>query len=102
MAKETVQAVREAEAKATQIEKDAIAKRDAILSKAGDDAKNLISSKTKEALAKAEQDLVQAQKEGEELLVTAKQKAEQEILLLKEFVKSKEQAAIDLVLSEVI
>ncbi len=102
MAKETVQAVREAELKAVQLEKDAAINRDTILLKANEEAKELIASKTKEARVKAEQELGKSQQEGEKLLVSAKQRAEKEILLLKEMVKSKEQVAIDLVLSEVI
>lgn len=102
MAKETVKAVRDAEMKAAQLEKDAVTSREAILLKANEDAKTLISSKTKEARSSAELELSKSQQEGEELLISAKQRAEKEILLLKEMVKSKEQAAINLVLSEVI
>ncbi|MDF2820957.1 MAG: hypothetical protein K0R15_1398 [Clostridiales bacterium] len=102
MAKETVQAIREAELKASQIEKDAAGKRDEIILKAEEDAKVKISSVIKEALAKAEQDLEQAQFQGTERMKNAVIKAEQEILELKEMVKSKEQVAIDLVLAQVI
>ncbi|QHQ61737.1 hypothetical protein Ana3638_13930 [Anaerocolumna sedimenticola] len=102
MANEIVQAVRQAEQEAVKIEKEAIQKAETMIQKANIDAKQLISSMTKEVLAKSQKDLEQAQLHGEELMVTAVQKAEKEILLLKEIVKSKEQNAIELVLSEVI
>jgi len=102
MAKETVEAVRQAELNAAQIEKEAIKKRDEILLKAQENAKTTSSSMMKETLLKAEQDLKQAQYQGTELINSAVQRTEQEILLLNEMVRSKEQAAIDLVLSEVI
>ncbi len=102
MAIETVQAVRQAEINAAEIEKEAIKKRDAILSKAQEDAKEIVINMTKEALDKAELDLKKARQQGDRLMETAVQNAEKEVSLLKEMVKSKEQSAIDLVLSEVI
>jgi hypothetical protein len=102
MAKETVQAVRQAELNAAQAEKDAIIQRDAMILKAQEDAKVIISTMTKEALNNAELNLKQAQIQGEELLKAAELKAEKEILLLKEMTKSKEQTAINLILSEVV
>ncbi len=102
MAIEIVQAVRQAEQDAGRLEKEASVKADVIIQKANEEGKLLVSAMTREILAKAEKDLAQAQLQGSELMVTAVQKAEKEILLLKEIVKSKEQTAIDLVLSEVI
>jgi vacuolar-type H+-ATPase subunit H len=102
MAIETVQAVRQAELNAAQMEKEDVNKQNFILSKAQEDAKLEISTITKKAIDKAEADLKQAEQRGTELMETAVQRAENEISLLKELVKSKEQQAIDLVLSEVI
>ncbi|WFR55316.1 hypothetical protein QA584_17090 [Anaerocolumna sp. AGMB13025] len=102
MAIEIVQAVRKAEQDAYGKEKETFQQAEAIVQKANEDAKVLISSITKEVLSKAENDLKQAELQGAELMVTAVQKAEKEILLLKEIVKSKEQTAIELVLSEVL
>ncbi len=102
MAKETVQAVRQAELKATQKEIEAQQKKEQILSEAGQTAKNLITSMTKEALLKAEREMEQANNQGAQILEASKQKAEKEVLLLKEMVKGKEQAAIDIVLSNLI
>lgn len=102
MAKETVEAVRQAELNAAKLEREAALKRDAILQKASEDAKLLISTKTKEALEHASKELHKADLEGEKLMDLAVKKAEQEINLLKELVKQKENTAIDLVLKEVI
>ncbi len=102
MAIEIVQAVRQAEQEAGKLEKEASFKADAIIQKANEEGKLLVTAMTKEILVNAEKELEQAQRQGSELMVTAVQKAEKEIILLKEIVKSKEQAAINLVLSEVI
>jgi V/A-type H+-transporting ATPase subunit G/H len=102
MAKETVQAVRQAEEKAAQIEKEAVVKGEMIVQNAKEEANNLQSSMSKDILLKAEEDLKNVQLQGNKLMEAAVQKAEKEIILLKEVVKSKEQAAIDLVLTEVI
>lgn len=102
MAKETVQAVRQAELSAAQIEKNAIVKQDEILTGAQQKAKEILKSTTKEAQKKAELELQEAEKTGAELVEAAKVRAEKEILLMKEMTKSKEQAAINLILSEVI
>lgn len=102
MATETVQAVRQAEINAAQQDKEAVKKREAILLKAKEDAEHMVSFMMKEANEKAETDLMQAEKQGEELMDAVVQRTEKEIILLKEMVKSKERAAIDLVLSEVI
>jgi len=99
---EIVQAVRQAEQDAGRLEKEASIKAEAIIQKANEEGKSLVTAMTREILAQAEKELEQAQLQGSELMVTAVQKAEKEILLLKEIVKSKEQTAIDLVLSEVV
>lgn len=102
MAIETVQAVRQAEINAAETEKEAIKRRDAILSKAQEEAKTVEIKITKAALDKADADLKQAGQQGDLLMKAAVQKAEKEVSLLKEMVKCKEQSAIDLILSEVI
>lgn len=102
MAKETVEAVRQAENKAIQIENDAVIKHDSIILQAQKEAESIISSLTKEAKKIAEQNSKQAQIQGEEFKKNAEIKAENEILLLKELTKSKEQETIHLILSEVI
>ncbi|MDF2472659.1 MAG: hypothetical protein K0R92_172 [Lachnospiraceae bacterium] len=102
MAKETVQAVRQAELNAAQAEKEATLKRDEIILKAHEEAKTIIVTMTKDAAKNGEESLSLVQSQGEELLKAAELKAEKEILLLKEMVKSKEQTAINLILSEVV
>lgn len=102
MALESVQAVRQAELKAAQIEKDASAQREALLADAKQKAKDLADTRMKEAHAKAENDLKAAERRSMELLEEAKKKAEKEVIFMKELVKNKEQAAIELVLSNLI
>ncbi len=102
MAMETVQAVRQAELKAAEIERDSYRQREEILLKAQQEAKQLSMTMIKQATQKAEQNLNAAQKKGEELIQAAVQRAEREATLMKEMAKSKEKAAIDLVLSNVI
>jgi V/A-type H+/Na+-transporting ATPase subunit G/H len=102
MAKETVEAVRQAEIQAAQIEKDSFDKRDKIIIKAQEQKDEMILSIKKEVANKAKQGLEKAKKDGASEMVIAIEKAENEIVMLKEIVKKKEQAAIDYVLSEVI
>lgn len=102
MAKETVQAVRQVELKAASMEKEALQKKEAILFEARQNAKNIIATKSKEALLKAEQKAILANEQGTKMLETAKQKAEKEVLLMKEMVKSKETAVIQEILSNLI
>jgi F0F1-type ATP synthase membrane subunit b/b' len=102
MAIESVQAVRRAEVNAAQIEKEASAKRESILEEAKQKAKVLVTSRVKEAQAKAEDDLNKAGRRSMEIMEEAKVKAEKEVIFMKELVKNKEQAAIDLVLANVI
>lgn len=102
MAIESVQAVRRAEVNAAQLEKETLAKKEAILEEARQKAKALVTSRVKEAQAKAEDDLNKAGRRSTEILEEAKIKAEKEVIFMKELVKNKEQAAIDLVLANVI
>lgn len=102
MAKETVQAVRKAELNAAQMEKDALLKKETIISEAGQNARALITSRTKLAMEKAEQNLAAANQKGIDKIGAAKQKAENEVRLMKEMALRKEEAAINMVLSSVI
>ncbi|MDF2539967.1 MAG: hypothetical protein K0S76_2988 [Herbinix sp.] len=102
MAKETVQAVRQAELNAAQKERDAYQNKEAILTEAQQKAKTIITSMTKEAHETAERNMVVANEQGIKMMESAKQKAENEVFLMKEMAQSKEVAAINLVLSTVI
>lgn len=102
MALESVQAVRQAELKAAQIEKEASSKREAILAEAKQRSKNLVDTKISEAQMKAENDLKAAERRSMEMMEEAKKRAENEVILMRELVKNKEQGAIELVLSSLI
>lgn len=102
MAQDTVQAVRQAELNAANKEKEALQKKESILTKAQQDAKELIASKVSETQMLSEKKLKNASNQGEERLEAAKRKADQEVLILQEMVKSKEQAAIDFIISSLI
>jgi len=102
MAKETVEAVRQAELKAQEKEKEALGKKEAILSEAEKKAKELIASMTKQAYAKADKDLEKAKSRADEIINEAKLRSEKEILIIRELAKMKEESAISLILSEVL
>ena len=102
MAKETVQAVRQAELNAAQKEREASQNKETILSEAQLNAKIMITSMTKEALEKAERNLALANQQGLGRMETAKLKAVNEVLLMKEMAQRKEKVAIKLVLSTAI
>lgn len=102
MAKETVNAVRQAELNAMQLEKEAVAQKEAIQNEAQQNAKVMITSMTREAIAKADKDLNNARLKGTEIVEAAKVKAEKEVLLIKEMIKGKEQEALKHILSSII
>lgn len=102
MAKETVQAIKNAELSAAKLENEANRKKEEILLTAQQDAKKLISSMTNEMQEKAGRDMAETVQRSKAVMEAARLNAEKEIELLKEMVKSKEQAAIDLVISNVI
>lgn len=102
MAKKTVQAVRQTELEAEKMEKDALAKKEEILAQAHLTAKSLTTSMTQDAMKKAEQNLKTAKLQANEIMEASGQRAENEVLLLEEMLKSKEESAIDLILSNVI
>ena len=102
MAKETVQAVRQAELNAAEKERNAILEKDQILNEAQQEAKALLARMTEQALNSAERNLVLANQQGVEMMESAKKRVEKEVILMKEMARSKEEAAINLVLSNVI
>lgn len=102
MAKETIEAVLRAEENAAQIEKDAVTKGEALVQKAKEDAKSLVASMTKEKNLQKETDLKAAHVQVDKYIETAIKQAEQDIVMLNEIVKNKEQAAISLVLKEIL
>ncbi len=102
MAKEIVQAIRQAELNAVEKEKEALLEKDRILSKAQQEAKLLATTMTKQANDLAEQALIMANQKGATMLEDAKKRADKEVVLMKEMAKAKEEKAIKLVLSHVI
>ncbi len=102
MAKEIVQAVRQAEINAADMEKGALLQKEAILSEAMREADTIIATKTKQAQSEAEHSLVLIKQQGDKLLEEATKRAEREVSLMREMAKNKEEAAINLVLSIVI
>jgi vacuolar-type H+-ATPase subunit H len=102
MASEAVQAVRQAEGNAEQIEKEALKKKEIILQNANEEASSIVDNMMKEELMKAEAALEQAWIQGDVLMAEAIKRAEREADLLKERIKTKDQAAVQLVLSEII
>lgn len=102
MALETVQAVRQAELKAEEKEREALQKKEAIITQAKQNATTIVSSMTKEAMVKAELELNNAIKKGEDILEASRLKANNEVNLMKEMVKEKEQSAIHLIFSNLL
>lgn len=102
MAKESVDAIREAELKAAQIEKEAMNEKNAILLKAEEEAEKIISSMTENAYAQSQEQLKKAHEQGEAYMEAAVLRAERQISLMKDVVREKEQEVINLILSEVI
>lgn len=102
MARETLDAVRQAELNALKLEREAELKKDEIIQKAKEDAKILISSRTQEVKQQASQKLKVAEEQGQRFMEEAVNKATQEIQMLKEIVQGKKQTAISHVLKEVI
>jgi vacuolar-type H+-ATPase subunit H len=102
MALDTVQAVRQAELNAANKEKEALLKKESILIEAQHEAKEIVASRVKETQMLSEKKLKDANDKGVKRLEAAKSKADQEVLILQEMVKSKEQAAIDFIISSLI
>ncbi len=101
MAMETVEVVRRAELLAAQTEKDALTKKENIISEAKETAKKLFSSMTEQAMQDADKKAADTNAMVEQILDAAKQKAEDEVLLMQKNVRGKEQAAVEQVLNSI-
>ncbi|HAN21999.1 MAG: hypothetical protein A2Y15_05515 [Clostridiales bacterium GWF2_36_10] len=99
MAIEAVEAVYQAEQNAIQKEKEAVKERDAILLKAQQEANEMISAITKEALEKVKNKLQEANTQGEKVVETSKIRANEEIIKIKEIVDKKSCEAINFIIS---
>lgn len=100
MADETVQAVRNAEINAEQIEKDAFAECERIKKQADTDSKNILEKLLTKAKAKAQDALIDAKKQGEIISTEAQKEAAAEIEALKISAQSKEEKAIKAIVAE--
>ncbi len=102
MAKETIQAVKQAELLASHSEKAAHVKGEELISKATSDAKSLVTSMVKGVLLETQQNLEEVKKQSDILMKEVVEKTNKEVMLLKELSKKKEQEAIQLVCSQII
>ncbi len=102
MAKEIVQTVRKAELSAEKLEKDAQKQKEIMISQAKQKAKELSVKLLNDAQAQADNDIKEAERQSNHLLQEASKEAEKEVSFLMEMAKIKEQAAIDLVISNVV
>lgn len=102
MAKETIEAIRQAELAAEQTEKDAAGQAEDIVAKAQQTAKDTIATLTQQAKSVAAQAAKQAGKQGEDMAAAALREAEQELTALRETAKEKTPGAVARVLSELI
>jgi V/A-type H+-transporting ATPase subunit G/H len=102
MAKETVQTIRKAEIAAVDAEREALKKKEAILLEAQQKARDMAAAMVNGAQDKAQKEYDKAIEKGKAMTEAARLGAEKEIAVLKEIVKSKEQTAIDLVISTVV
>ena len=102
MGQDTIQAIRDAEQKADQIEQQSAAECASLLAQARSQAK----TETAEALSKARADsrqiLQQARQKSDETLAQAVVDAESEIRIMRETAAAKKEEAIRIILSELI
>jgi len=102
MAKDTVQAIRVAELRASRIEEQAAEEYEAVISKARDEAGRLFDSMKADALAKAEKELTAAEEKSKGMLKEATENAENAINELRELSRKNEAVAIESLLVELI
>lgn len=102
MAKDIVEAVRNAELKANQTEKNAYSESEQIIKKAENDAKVFSAAQVKEAEERAEAMLKTAELQSKKLFEKANNEALQEIAALNSKAKQKEAEAVKLVYSELV
>lgn len=102
MAQQTIDAVREAERKADQVERDAVQKAGEILRKAHADAERTTAQITSEADKLAQDSLEAARAQGERYAAKAAQEAEQEIAALRALAQKREKEAIACVIAELV
>ena len=102
MAKETINAVRQAEIKAVEIENAAIAKKEEILRNAHLQAKNIVNEAVMKAQEAARSERCDAEQRAEQIVKAAKEKAENDVNILKTISKEKAAVVIDKILESVV
>lgn len=100
MVKETIEAVLKAEQDAEQTEKAALLMREQFLEEANVTAEKLLSDIAKDASERAAHEIELARLRGEEIILSHERKAQAEIARIKDDIKRKEKAAIDMVISQ--
>ena len=102
MGQDTIQAIREAEQKADQIEQQAQAESASILAQARSQAKEEMDQMLARARADSRQALQQARQKADETLTQAAAAAESEIQTMRKNASAKKGEAIRMILSELI
>lgn len=102
MAKETIDAVRQAELTAEQTERAAAQEADRIVAKAKLDAKQTVTDLTKNAKEKALAELAAARAQGDELVAKAVAEVQEDCRRLREAAAAKQAQATEAILAELI
>ena len=102
MAQDMIQAVRQAELSAEQIEKSAASESEVILKKAQMQTEQLIAYMTEEAKKQAEKALEDAKTKGEAMMKEALDSVNQELAVLQQNAKANEDKAVQAIMAELI
>lgn len=102
LAKETIDAVRQAELTAEQTERAAAQEADRIVAKAKLDAKQTVTDLTKNAKEKALAELAAARAQGDELVAKAVAEVQEDCRRLREAAAAKQAQATEAILAELI
>lgn len=102
MARETLEAVKNAEANAAKVESQAIKEHDSILLRAEEQARSIISAKEKEALKNSYEEMEKAKKLGDEIVQNSIAAGNEEKEKLIKKAKDNEDLAIEHILSKII
>lgn len=102
MVEDTIRVIRETEAEADKLIKDAEAKSRKIVEEACKEAEDLTEAKISESRISAEEAGKRAEKDGERARETSRENVEKEIRALKELASHKMGEAVDAVLAELV
>lgn len=102
MVKETIEAIKESEAKAEQIIREASEQGKTFIDQANEQAKSRVE-KAKNAIRQKEMQAEEArEKDGTVYLENALKETEEEVMSLKQMAEQKAQEAIDLIVSQLV